>query len=109
MPMTHYPKNSDNLVLAWVQPAPPLPLHTSDKAISTGPDFLGRPFSEINRFREPINPGDLVAGYHDALPFTRFYGTIASDQSLEFAIMFSNDEVGPDGRIIRDDNIHELH
>ncbi len=73
------------------------------------PDFLGHPFSEVNRFREPIVPEASVVGYHDAQPFTRFYGTVACDQPLEVTIFFSNDEVAPDGRVVRDDNIHELH
>jgi hypothetical protein len=121
VPLTHYPKNSDNLVFAWVQPKPPDVSVSASSSIGfsvdgapgeeviAGPDFLGRPFSEINRFEEPIGPDDLVVGYHDAQPFTRFYGTIACDQPLEVTISFSNDEVSPDGRVVRDDNVHALH
>lgn len=103
MPLTHYPKTAENLVFAWVQPTPP------DVEPKEGlPDFLGRLFSEVNRFDKPIEPGQSVVGYHDAQPFTRFYGSIASDQPLEVAISFSNDEVAPDGQSISDDNISKL-
>jgi hypothetical protein len=103
VPLTHYPKNSDNLVFAWFQPAPP------DVPVAVGvPDFLGRPFSEMNRFKESVCADGSVIAYHDAQPFTRFYGTLFCDQPLEFTILFSNDEVDPDGRVVRDDNIHEL-
>lgn len=104
MPLTHYPKTVENLVFAWVQPAPP------DVAPREGlPDFLGRRFSELNRFREPLEPGQVVVGYHDAQPFTRFYGSIASDQPLEISIVFSNDEVASDGQTVNDANIGSLH
>ena len=104
MPLTHYPKTSDNLVFAWVQPPPP------DVAPVEGlPDFLGRPFSELNRFKDPIPPGGSVVGYHDAQPFTRFYGGVCADQKLDIALAFSNDEVASDGRVVRDDNISELN
>jgi hypothetical protein len=73
------------------------------------PDFLGRSFSEVNRFDKPIEPNQAVVGYHDAQPFTRFYGSIASDQSLEVTITFSNDEVAVDGHAVNDDNIRKLN
>lgn len=102
-PLTHYPKTAENLVFAWVQPTPP------DVPPQEGlPDFLGRSFSEVNRFEKEIVPGEVVVGYHDAQPFTRFYGSIASDQPLEVTISFSNDEVAGDGRTISDDNIGSL-
>lgn len=104
MPYTHYPKNSDNLVFAWVQPAPPDATVGED-----GPDFLGRPYSEMNRFKDPIGPGERVVGYHDAQPFTRFYGTIACDQPLEVTISFSNDDVDPEGRVVGDGNVDKLN
>lgn len=104
MGLTHYPKTCDNLVFAWVQPPPP------DVRSKKGlPDFLGRSFSEVNLFREPIGPGDSVVGYHDAQPFTRFYGSIAASTSLEVSLIFSNDEVAPDGHWVTDDNIDKLH
>lgn len=104
MPMTHYPKTAENLVFAWVQPPPP------DVEPKTGmPDFLGRPFSELNCFDKPIEPNQTIVAYHDAQPFTRFYGSIASDQPLEVTITFSNDEVDAEGRPINDDNIRTLH
>jgi hypothetical protein len=104
MAFTHYPKTVKNVVLAWVQPPPP------DVAREAGrPDFLGRPFSELNRFREPVGPGGGVVGYHDAQPFTRFYGSVACSASLEVTISFSNDEVAPDGHWVTDDNISALH
>ena len=104
MPYTHYPKNSDNLVFAWVQPAPPhVPINVE------GPDFLGRPYSEMNRFKEPIAPNEAVVGYHDAQPFTRFYGTFACDQPLEVTLSFSNDDVDAEGRVVGDDNVDKLH
>ncbi len=73
------------------------------------PDFLGRPFSELNRFKDPIRPGASVVGHHDAQPFTRFYGSICADAKLDVTLMFSNDEVSSDGRVVRDDNIVELN
>lgn len=93
-----------NVVFAWVQPPPP------DVEPQAGlPDFLGYPFSELNRFRDSIEPGKSVVGYHDAQPFTRFYGSICCDQPLDVSLVFSNDEVGPDGRVVSDDNIGSLH
>ena len=104
MPLTHYPKIAENLVVAWVQPVPP------DRETREGhPNFFGRPFSELNLFKEPIAPGTSVVAYHDAQPFTRFYGSSASDQALEILISFSNDEVAPDGHWVTDDNIAKLH
>lgn len=104
MPLTHYPKTAENLVFAWVQPPP------KDVAPREGfPDFLGRPFSEVNSFKEPLAPGKSVVGYHDAQPFTRFYGSIASDQPLEVTIAFSNDEVTAEGEVVSDDNIGSLN
>lgn len=91
-------------MFAWCQPAPPI------VPISVGvPNFLGRSFWEMNQFKEPISTDGSVIGHHDAQPFTRFYGTLFCDQPLEFTILFSNDEVSPDGRVVCDDNIHELH
>lgn len=104
MPMTHYPKTVDNLVFAWVQPAPPDVPPAPDL-----PDFLECSFSELNLFREPIAPGKSVLAHHDALPFTRFYGTIFGDQSLEISLSFSNEEVTSEGQLVTDANIHELH
>lgn len=104
MPFSHYPKTVGNVVLAWVQPAPP------DVEPDAGrPDFIGQPFSELNSFKEPIEPGASVVGYHDAQPFTRFYGTVASDQPLEVIISFSNDEVDADGHWVTDDNVDTLN
>lgn len=104
MPLTHYPKNSDNLVFAWVQPPPP------DVPPKEGlPDFLGRPFSQINRFEEPLAPGESLVGYHDAQPFTRFYGSFFSTQPLEVSLSFSNDEVDEAGNFVSDGNIGDLH
>jgi hypothetical protein len=104
VPLTHYPKLAENLIFAWVQPPPP------DIAPEEGrPDFLGRPFSELNRFQEPIAPGGSVVGYHDAQPFTRLYGSFACDQPLEVNITFSNDEVDGDGTLVNDDNIASLN
>lgn len=104
MSFSHYPKTVWNTVFAWVQPPPP------DVPLIVGrPNFLGRPFSELNRFREPIAPGAAVVGYHDAQPFTRFYGSIASDADLHIGITFSNDEVDADGVVVNDDNISALN
>ena len=63
----------------------------------------------MNLFKEPIGPGQSVVGYHDAQPFTRFYGSAASDVALEITIAFSNDEVAADGRVVNDDNISALN
>lgn len=99
MPFTHYPKNSFNLIFAWVQPPPP------DRE-----PFFGQPrFSSLNRFTAPLEPGQVVHAYHDAQPFTRFYGSVAADQPLEVSIAFSNEETDSDGYYVNDDNIAALH
>lgn len=99
MPFTHYPKLAANVIFAWVQPPPP------DK-----PGFLGQPrFSSLNRFTKPLEPNEVVVGYQEAQNFTRFYGSIASDQKLEVTFTFSNDEVGPDGLHIVDDTLPKLN
>lgn len=89
--------------MAWVQPAPP-----DVEPPVEGPDFLGRSFSEMNRFKGPIGPNESVVGYHDAQPFTRFYGTIACDQPLEVTLSFSNDDVDAKGRVVGDSNVDTL-
>lgn len=104
IPLTHYPKTVENLVFAWVQPPPP-----NVRPKEGFPDFIGRPFSEMNRFRKPVDPGASVVGYHDAQPFTRFYGTVFSDQPLEVTLTFSNDDIASDGCVVSDDNINQLH
>lgn len=104
MPLTHYPKTTNNLVFAWVQPSPP------DVVPAKGrPDFLGLPFSALNRFKQPIGPGETVVAYHDAQPFTRFYGTVCSDVLLEVSIAFSNEDVDDAGNVVCDGNLHRLH
>ena len=104
MPYSHYPKTVGNIVLAWVQPAPPDVL--PEKGV---PDFVGGPFSEINRWRAPLAPGESVVGYHDAQPFTRFIGSLVCDQRLSLQISFSNDEVDAAGHWVTDDNIDKLN
>jgi len=104
MPFSHYPKTVGNIVFAWVQPAPP-----NVEPEKGRPNFLGRPFSELNRFDKVIEPGGSVVGYHDAQPFTRFYGSIACDQSLSVSLTFSNDEVAADGHLVDDSNIGALY
>lgn len=104
MPFSHYPKTVDNIVMAWVQPPPP------DIPPQEGfPDFLGRPFSAMNRWREAVSPGKTLVGYHDAQPFTRLFGSIACDQPLDVSLAFSNDEVDVEGHWITDKNIDSLH
>jgi hypothetical protein len=99
VPFTHYPKNSFNLILAWVHPSPP-----------DGKQFPGQPkFSELNKFTRPLEPGKSVYAYHDAQPFTRFYGSCASDQPLEMTLSFSNEEVDLNGDYVSDDNIASLN
>lgn len=72
--------------------------------------FHGQPrFATLNRFTEPLKPGDVVAAYHDAQPFTRFYGSVACDQPLEMTLSFSNEETVEDGTYVTDENIAELH
>lgn len=104
MSYSHYPKIVGNIVFAWVQPAPP-----DVEPKSGSPNFLGQPFSKTNRFREPLGPGSSVFGYHDAQPFTRFYGSVACDRALDVSLAFSNDEVDAEGNPINDDNISSLH
>lgn len=99
MPFTHYPKLADNIIFAWVQPPPP-----------KKKSFLNmRSFSELNRFDKPIEPNESVVAYQDAQNFTRFYGSIASDQKLEVTFSFSNEEVDEKGYWIGDDNITGLN
>ena len=99
MPFTHYPKNSFNLIFAWVQPVPP-----------DQDPFFGQPrFSSLNKFSEPLQPGQVVVAYHDAQPFTRFYGSVASDQPLEMSLAFSNEETDATGLYVTDDNITTLN
>jgi len=50
-----------------------------------------------------------VRGYQDAQNFTRFYGTIASDQPLEVTFSFSNEETASDGKFVTDENIQTLN
>lgn len=104
MAYTHYPKTVKNIVFAWVQPAPP-----DVKRAKGRPNFVGRPFSELNRFRQALGPGESVIGFHDAQPFTRFYGSIACDQPLDVILTFSNDEVDVNGNPVNDRNIGDLH
>lgn len=99
MPFTHYPKLTHNLLVAWVQPRPP-----------DGAPFMGQPsFAELNLFDKPLDPGKTWVAHHDAQPFTRFYGSIASDQKLEVTFSFSNDEVGPDGCFVTDESMPRLN
>jgi hypothetical protein len=104
VPFSHYPKIVSNIVLAWVQPPPPEVPPEEGR-----PNFLGRPFAEMNRWKEPLQPGGLVVGHHDAQPFTRFYGSIACDMPLDVQLLFSNDEVDADGNLVSDDNIDSLN
>lgn len=104
MPLSHYPKTVTNLVLACVHPAPPFVPPPEDL-----PDFLGRPFSELNLYKKEIAPKESVIAFHDAQPFTRFYGSIACDQPLDVSLSFSNNEVDDDGNFVSDDNIGSLH
>lgn len=109
MGYSHYPKVTNNLILAWVQPPPPDVDPDDSDDDEDRPDFLGFPFSELNRFDKPIEPGQSVVGYHDAQPFTRFYGTLASEQPLEIVLSFSNDDVDANGVVVNDDNISTLN
>lgn len=104
MPYSHYPKTVGNIVAAWVQPPPP-----DVPPVEGMPDFIGYRFSELNLWKEPLLPGQMVVGYHDATPFTRFQGSIACDQKLQLALSFSNDEVDAEGHWVTDSNIHLLN
>lgn len=104
MPFSHYPKTVGNIVFAWVQPPP---LHAPSR--KKHPNFLGGPFSELNRFRRALEPGETDSGYHDAQPFTRFYGSFFSDQPLLITFSFSNDECGPDGDYVSDETLPQLN
>jgi hypothetical protein len=99
VPFTHYPKNAFNLIFAWVQPRPPV-----------GKPFFGQPpFSTLNLFEKPLEPGAVVSAFHDAQPFTRFYGSVACDQPLEMTLSFSNEETDANGDYVTDDNIAGLN
>lgn len=74
------------------------------------PNFLNQPeFDRLNRMEAPLEPGKSFVGYHEAQNFTRFYGSIASDQPLEVTFSFSNDEVADDGTHVTDANLPGLH
>lgn len=99
MGFTHYPKLEANVIFAWVWPRPP------DKA-----NFLTHPrFDTINRMEEVLPPGKNVVGYHSAQNFTKFMGSVASDQKLEVVFSFSNDEVAEDGHWVTDETMPALH
>lgn len=99
MPFTHYPKLEANVIFAWVWPRP-----------LAKPNFLNHPsFDEINLAKEPLAPGETLTAYHSAQNFTRFYGSIASDQPLEVTCDFSNDEVAPTGDYVTDENMKDLN
>lgn len=104
MGFSHYPKTVGNIVMAWVQPPPPDVPPGAEM-----PDFVGAPFSEINLWKKPLAPDASVIAYHDAQPFTKFYGSVACDQPLEVTLTFSNDEVDEKGHWITDENIGQLH
>jgi hypothetical protein len=96
---THYPKLVSNLLLCWVQPAPP-----------DNRGFLSQPrFRTINHFTKPLEPAQSLMACHDAQNFTRLYGSIHCDQPLEVVLSFSNDEVAPDGSWVRDEHLPALH
>jgi hypothetical protein len=99
MPYTHYPKLSSNIIFAWVWPRPP----------AAEPFYGSPPFDKLNRMAEPLAADAAVVGYHEAQGFTRFYGTIASDQPLDVSFRFSNDEVAPDGHWVNDENLALLN
>ena len=72
--------------------------------------FFGQPkFSTLNLFDKPLEPGVVVSAFHDAQPFTRFYGSVASDQPLEMTLAFSNEETDTNGDYVTDDNIASLN
>ena len=68
-----------------------------------------RRFSSVNRLWASLGPGESFVFCHEAQNFTRFFGSLASDQSLELVCAFSNDEVAPDGEPVADANISLLH
>ena len=55
-----------------------------------------------------LQPGASFVAYHSAQNFTRFFGSLASDQPLELGCSFSNDEVAPSGEAICDENLKDL-
>ena len=57
----------------------------------------------------PLEPGKSVVAYHSAQNFTRFYGSLACDQSLEVCFTFSNDEVTAEGDWVTDENMKTLN
>ena len=50
-----------------------------------------------------------MRAFHDAQPFTRFYGSIACDQPLDISLVFSNEEVDAKGHVVCDENIEALN
>lgn len=67
------------------------------------------PFDDLNLIRAPLAAdGELVA-HHAAQPFTRFYGSVACDRSLEIVFEFANDETDKDGRYVTDKTLPDLH
>ena len=99
MPFSHYPKTVWNLLFAWRWPRPP-----KRRGWKSQPSF-----DRLNKMTAPLKPGESVVQYHDAQGFTRFMGTMYSDQPLEVEVAFSNDEVDDEGYPVTDENISKLH
>lgn len=59
--------------------------------------------------KEPLQPGETATAYHEALNFTRFMGSFASDQPLKVTLAFSNDDCTDAGDPICDENLPLLN
>lgn len=104
MSFTHYPKNYNNLVLAWVypdiQPLNPV-TYTHGKRTKVRPHW--------NNLTSPLEVGKTVNFYHDARNFTRFFGSVFADVPLVVNISFSNDEFHVSGSHPTDELLPELN
>lgn len=54
-------------------------------------------------------PNESLRAFHDAQPFTRFYGSVACDQPLDISLVFSNEEVDARGHVVCDENLSQLN
>ena len=66
-------------------------------------------FNILNNLSEPLKPGEVLEWYHSVQSFSRIFGSLASDQPLEYWYYYSNDETSADGHWVTDDTIHTLN
>lgn len=103
MPFSHYPKEPAPYLGAWIFPVPPEPPVDEDNFTDEPP------VSEYNLIKGDTDLATPPVLYHDAMPFTRFLGTIDADVPLTVEFSFSNEGRGPDGRLVDDEALPKLN